>query len=313
MEHHLLHRLYRLEVFDVEGDRERKIAQCAIGVGRHWRVFADSLQIDPQDHARWAEVMTAVVEHCGPGRYVYGSEWSLEPSRELALLGVRDVSLLEVYRTNLQVVDFRDWPAWENYYRSLSKNVRRNVAKSEKASPSSPILTGGGLKIALRLHAIRYATYRRKSLSKGFGMRVIRSLLRSAALKGFYEFAIVRSHRITLAAYGGVRFGANTFFLEGGSAASNQGASWRLLTWVMERAWRDSEGQGVFVLGSDDGSQAGSKAWEGLARSRTACRAKPLPISIIRFSFQPNPVRPGLSALEPAQRFLPTLSESRSA
>jgi hypothetical protein len=233
--------------------------------------------------------MTAVIEHCGPGRYVYGSDWSLEPSHEVALLGVRDVSLLEIYRTNLQIVDFRDWPAWENYYLSLSRNVRRNVAKSEKISPSSPILTGVGLKIALRLHAIRYATYRRKSLSKGFSVRLIRSLLRSAALRGFYEYAIVRSHGITLAAYGGVRFGPNTFFLEGGSTASNQGASWRLLTWVMERAWRNSEGQGVFVLGSDDGSQTGAKAWDGLARSRTALRAKPLPISIIRFSFQPKP------------------------
>jgi hypothetical protein len=232
--------------------------------------------------------MAAVVEHCGPGCYVYGSDWSLEPSREAALAGMKDVSLLGIYKTNLQVVDFRDWPSWENYYRGLSMNVRRNVVKSEKTTPASAVLIDFGLKNALLLYAVRYETYRRKSLSKGFSVRLVRSILRSAALSAFYEIGVVRSNKTTMAAYGGVRFGSNTFFLEGGSAAVNHGASWRLLVCIMERAWRASKGQGVFVLGSDDGSQAGSKAWEGLARSRKACRAKAVPISVVRFSFQPT-------------------------
>ena len=108
-------------------------------------------------------------------------------------------------------------------------------------------------------------------------------------MRRFYEFGVYRVGGRTLAAYGGVRFGPNSFFLEAGATARNDGAAWRLLIVIMERAWRESCGKGVFALGSDDGSQEGTKAWDGLTRSRRACRAKPIPISILRFRYQRRP------------------------
>jgi hypothetical protein len=113
-----------------------------------------------------------------------------------------------------------------------------------------------------------------------------RSIFRSATVDSFTCYAVYFDREGVAAGYGGIKFGDYSFYLEGGSRRHNKGASWHLLMTMIERAWHDSEGRGAFVMGSDDRSNVGDKAWEGLVRSRHQCRVSSLPISTITFDYR---------------------------
>jgi len=284
-EHHLFHRIQRLEVIAQGPDGGVKIAQCAVGLGSRWRVFADGLQLLPSNASDWCAVMQAVMDHLGPGHYIYGSPWSLERCRADQFDMIQGVKITDIESSNLEFIDFTDWSSWEHYYSQVSKNVRRNVARSERTGGAAHINYGGKLLQLIRLQKLKYITLKRKNISGSFMGRLFRSIYRIFTLFEFTDLASYQSSEGTLAVYGEIRFGLNTFYLEGGSRKQNNGAAWHLLMVMIERAWRESQGRGAFVMGSDDRSQAGSKAWDGLAQSRRQCRAKSLPISVVRFAF----------------------------
>jgi hypothetical protein len=204
---------------------------------------------------------------------------------------IQGVKVTTVESSNLEFIDFAEWRSWDDYYSHVSKNIRRNVARSERAGGVAFINYKRELQQIIRLQKLKYITHRRKNMGGSFLSRLIRSIYRIFTLFEFTDLASYQSPEGTLAVYGEIRFGINTFYLEGGSRKHNNGAAWHLLMVMIERAWRESHGRGVFVMGSDDRSQAGSKAWDGLAQSRRQCRVKSLPISVVRFTFSPDQVQ----------------------
>ena len=52
-----------------------------------------------------------------------------------------------------------------------------------------------------------------------------------------------------LAAFSGIEFGKNMYYLTGGSEADNGGAAWHLMLMVIRRAYDRTHGSGKFLMG----------------------------------------------------------------
>ena len=286
-EAHWWFRLRRFDLVDAEG---RKAGQCAVGVGRRWRVFADGVQLLGDDGELWPMAMAAVLRQLGRGRYVYGSEWSVEPPRQDALLTLIGVAVNEVRPTGVDVIDFRRWPTVEQYRRGVSENVRRNSNKAARAYPDLAVVDVAGA-AAWRAYAaaavLRRDLFRRKHVARGTVGMVARSAARIASLRRYTRLTTLTAGGRLLSYHVGVNFGPLACYLEGATAADADGAAWHLLLRMIERAFAATGGQGRFVMGSDDGSQDGVAAWEGLRRSRRQCCAERVETSVVRFRYDP--------------------------
>ena len=293
-EAHWAFHLRRLDVLRETPDGPLKIGQCAVGVGRHHRVFADGLQMLPERKTLWPAAMVAVLRKLGRGRYVYGSEWSVEPPRDHALVRLDGVTVDDVRPTQVDVIDLSRWASFDDYRMSASSNVRRNVKKAEKSYAHLRVVNSDGMVRADQfIHSVRLrrSLFRRKGLHRSvFGMAV-RSLARLLALRKYNQSAMLFDGRDLLASYTGVRFGRQFSYLEGASGDDTRGASWYLLMAMIERAFEETDGNGLFVMGSDDGTQAGDPAWEGLRRSRRQAAATSVPTAVVSFSYADVPAR----------------------
>lgn len=285
-DHHLLHRVKRLELFArVEGER-RKIGQCALGLGRRRRVFADSLQLLPEHRGLWGEAMQAVLRHLGPGEYHYGSQWNLEAPREEALGLLPGVRVLKVEAITLDVVEFRQWPSWESYFRAISNNAKRNAKRAQEQFEQIELQTRSGA-AALRswrsFHALKSMLAQRKKLGLSSAKSLLRFAMRTAALGGGNFTALLRCEGQPAAGFAGIDFGDNTYFLEAGSRDSNNGAAWHLLLSMLARAYA-RQPRGCFVMGAQYARDARD---EGLAFSRRQVRVTLMPTSEVTFLYQP--------------------------
>jgi hypothetical protein len=75
----------------------------------------------------------------------------------------------------------------------------------------------------------------------------------------------------------GIDFGPNTYYVEGGSRADNEGAAWYLITAMLKRAFHRSS-SGKFVMGCVLNDP-------GLECSRNQCRVTSYPSSIVEFDY----------------------------
>jgi hypothetical protein len=287
-EFHRLHRLRRLELFLVGRDRTEKIGQCAVGVGRRHSLFSDGLHLLPEHELRWSAAMAAVLRHLGPAAYIYGSEWSVEPPREAELRQLPGATVTGLQSFSVDVVDFSRWDSWEGYLRAVSSNARRNVKKAVQAYPALAVLDGVG-PLSARRYAesvvLRRQLFQRKGVARSAVGMVVRSLARQLSLRRYSHAAYLVDGRRLLAYYSGIAFGRNHYYLEGAARPGEPGTSWYLLLEMIRRAFDATGGQGKFVMGSDDGTQAGDKQWEGLRRSRQQCCATKFPTSVVRFTY----------------------------
>ena len=295
---------YRLLIVDIwtdEGGARRKIGQCALARARRGGVnlFIDALHLAPGEQERWAEAMQAVLKAVGPGDYEYGWTLSLDARRDQAAGGLGGVALTWVKPLTVQAVDFSRWDTWDAYFRSISENSRRSYKAAARDLPDLRIDVRHGLDAlrdvidAGRLHD---AMAERKGLKRG------RSAVRYAfgLITGGpdYATAVARVGKRALSAYYGAEFGDLTYYLEGGSAKDNGGASWALLIGMLQRAW-DKGPRGKFVMGYVDYSLHSDEAGGGLLRSRNACRVTNFETSIFRFRY--DPAAPRAEAPTPAQ------------
>ena len=292
-ESHWAFRLRRLDLVRQTPDGPLKIGQCAVGIGRSRRVFADGLQLLAEYRSLWPSAIKAVLRHLGTGTYTYGSEWSVEQPRDHALTSLDGVTVDDVRPTHVDVIDLNRWANFDAYRMSTSSNVRRNVKKAEKSYPGLRIAENDGLMRAdqfLQSVRMRRSLFRRKGIAKsGVGMAV-RSFARLMALQKYNHSAMLFDGRELLAAYTGVKFGRHFSYLEGASADDSRGASWYLLMAMIERAFDATGGKGLFVMGSDDGTQAGDPAWEGLRRSRRQACATAIPTAVVTFRYADVPI-----------------------
>lgn len=289
LEDHLFSRLVYLELFLQLGSDKVKVGQCAVSVGRRLKVFSDTIQLLPTYRALWPECMAAVLARLGPGEYRYGSEWSLEPSKVEAFRAVRGVKVREARMIDLQAVAFQSYESWEQYYRSVSTNARRNVQKAERTYSDLSIRERAGPQVfrdLVQFEVSRHRLFRQKNVPSSRTSLVLRSGFRLLATRDFSFSTTLISADATLARYMGIELGGNHFFLEAAAEASRSGAASYLLRAMIKRAYLRSNGKGTFVFGPDDHRQQGNPAWEGLVRSREQWKATPHATSVVAFSYE---------------------------
>lgn len=285
-EHGLFTKLLRLDIVLRDAGRPVKIGQCAIGMNRGVRTFTDALQLLPEYRHLWPQAMQSVLQVTGPGRFRYGSDWNVEPSRADELAGLNGVKLRKVHPVDILAVDFTNWDSWDAYYRQVSTNAKRNVKKAEKRYGDIRISDRQGLAIyqdVLPLQRARFSMFRRKSVASNCLSLIMRSSVRVLATSAYSTSTRMTADGDVVARYLGIDFGQTSFFLEAASGQGASGASSYLLKTMIERAFLRTQGKGVFVFGPDDHRQQGQPAWEGLVRSRLQWNAKPYPTAIISF------------------------------
>lgn len=286
LERSLFIKLLRLDIVLRDAGSPVKIGQCAVGMNGGVRTFADALQLLPEYRHLWPQAMQSVLQVTGPGRYRYGSDWNMEPSRADELAGLDGVELRKVHPVDILAVDFTDWDSWDAYYRQVSTNAKRNVKKAKKSYGDIRISDRQGLAIyqdLLPLQYARFTMFRRKSVASNCLSLIMRSSVRVAATSAYSTSARMTAEGDVIARYLGIDFGQTSFFLEAASGQAASGASSYLLKAMIERAFLRTQGKGAFVFGPDDHRQQGQPAWEGLVRSRLQWKAKPHPTAIICF------------------------------
>jgi len=132
------------------------------------------------------------------------------------------------------------------------------------------------------LTGLHHGMASRKRITASLARILSRFLLRTVAMRKYAITAVAIADGQALAAFSGIEFGKNMYYLTGGSEADNGGAAWHLMLMVIRRAYDRTHGSGKFLMGI---AQNGGPGWEGLARSREQCRATDFPTSIVTFTY----------------------------
>ena len=169
-------------LFDILTDGGQKIGQCGVTKNRTNQYSIEALQILPAHQSLWEPAMAAVLREVGPGRYHYGSHWSIDPPREAALRSVLGVVIEDVTPVLIEAIDFSRWETWDRYLKDVSNNVRRNAARAVREKPHLRIRIRSGLASLLdfveviRLHR---TTLSRKNMDVSIATFGARLLLRT--------------------------------------------------------------------------------------------------------------------------------------
>ena len=263
-----------------------KIGQCAIGVGRDERTFLDGLAIRPDYHSLWASCMEAVLCRLGPGKYRYGWNLNLEPSREEDLRSIPGVAVESVHPVTVHAVDFRRWRDWDEYWKSTSNNTRRNAKRGEQSGLRIVIRTGlGGLLQAGAIARLRSVMYERKGL-KFQRLTALASYVGGHVIAPQYRLTVIAMDgRSPQAGFVGYEFGAHTYYVAGGSQSANNGVAWYLQKLMLHRAWVRTQGQAKFIMGHVDYSTHDEAVGGGLLRSRRSVNVSEYETSTVVFRY----------------------------
>ena len=285
------HARYRTRLLDIlvtRGGERYKVGQCAVGIGRRFRVFSDGLQLRRGYETVWPSAMAGVLAELGPGRYVYGSFWSTEPPREAALAGLHCVETVMSRPLAVEVVELGRWPCWDAYAKAVSKNIIRNIRKASAQNPGLAHSVRNGLQslghIPLLL-PLRASMYARKSIwfsgTRAFGNYVLRVL----SLRRYVATHVAWSGRTPVAAISTVSFGGNLYYTDGGSSRALPGGGWTLVMRVLENHWRATP-TGRFMLGYTDlVADFPEGRWISPVPYRQDCRVSAIRTSIVVFDY----------------------------
>ncbi len=283
-----LSRIRRLSLFVGEGTGRLKIGQCALSIGSRCSVFQDSLQLMPEYADKWADAMQAVLRFLGTGNYIYGSDWNLEKCRESEVGAIDGATVTSVWPVDIVAVDFRDWASWDDYYKAVSTNAKRNVKKAIKTYDNLEIRRSRGWPAfgdIIALEKSRHRLFARKNVKSSLILLLLRTGFRQVATLNYSAARCLVDGQNPLAYFLDIKLGTICFYLEAASDYGSSGASAYLLKSVIEIHFQATEGQGVFIFGPDDHRQAGDPIWEGLVRSRQQWKAKAYPTSVLQFSY----------------------------
>ncbi|WFR97666.1 hypothetical protein [Rhizobium tumorigenes] len=285
-----LMRLVRLEIVLCTGNEQVKIGQCAIGIRKSDHVFCDAIQVLPDYRHLWSLSMRAVLSHLGEGYYRYGSDWCLDRCRSAELHALAGVSVISTAAVDMIAIDFKQWESFEAFYKGVSKNARRNVQKAERSYPGLDFVIRRKWPIfwdIVPLELSRLRLFKKKRILTSRPGLIIRSLSRVLATFRFSFTARNVSGDRALARFMGITFGRIMFFMEAAAAEDVvTGAASHLLKCMIETAYMQTTGRGMFVFGPDNHENDADPVWQGLARSRLQWQAKSYPISVIQFSVE---------------------------
>lgn len=271
----------------LKGDGSR-IGQCMVGISLGGeRLFFDRLQLRCEHAHLWRSAMAAILADLGPGAYTYGWALNVEPSREADFAALSAVKIEHVRPITVQAVEFGRWPTWEQYYKAVSENSKRNAKAALKQKPNLKVATLRGLEAltALPLLArLRSSLSERKKLSLPIA-RMIASWTLSLICSGRYMMVTYATDGARpLYCYYGGEFGEESYYLEGASIPDNHGAAWHVLLGELQRAYQRTS-RGLFIMGYIDRLIHDDAVSGGLLRSREACRVTDFETAIIQFVY----------------------------
>lgn len=282
------YRLRLFELFDNATPVRRKIGQCAVGVRRDGRcLFLPRLQIRAADQAHWSAAMQALLPAIDARSLRYGWELNLERPREADLARIPGVEIAAVRPITVHAVDFSQWRSWDDYYRHVSENSRRNAKAAEKRHPDLELLirTGrGSVELLPALVRMKSDQVRRKGLNLSAASLAVSYVASAIAEPEHLLSAAVRAGGRTLSAAFGWEVGGNFWYLDAASAPDNGGAAWTLLLALLKRTYERNP-SGKFIMGYVDYARHDEAQGGGLLRSRHACRVTDYPTSIVEFRY----------------------------
>lgn len=275
----------RFFVANLEG---KKVAQCAVAFRRFGKTrnigrFIDSVQLLPEYATLWGHVMHEMLRILGPGRYYYGTEWSIEKNRTNDLAALHGITIQTVFPYVTHGVDFSRWPSWEAYRQAISNNARRNTAKALKIDPKAEIRINYGIRTILdtipfmRMRSLmRY----RKGLDFNVLEQAMRYVTRMLLMrKCGYTARVIHIGKV-VSYFCGIDFGRHTFYTYGASVPGKNGASWLLILEMLQRSWKPD---GKFLMGQAE-TGAGR---DNLLLFRRHCRVSDFPGAIVWFTYEP--------------------------
>jgi hypothetical protein len=229
--------------------------------------------------------MAVALSEGGAGLYEYGWAWSLEPCREESLKSIDGVSVLGSEQIVVQGVDFSKWSNWNDYYRSISENCRRNAKKAEKAFPDLKFVISSGrsaLAVAPKLLGLRDAMYKRKGVSFSPLRTFLSYVANILVAPSQSNIAYVMGGGKVRAALRIVEFGPLSYYLDGAISSDSDGAGWYLMLNLLRRAY-DRFPDGKFLMGYYHEKTRDLASGAGLLRSRKSLRVSDWPTSVVSF------------------------------
>jgi hypothetical protein len=236
----LLSRVRVFEFFAGAADRVKfKIGQCAVALGRGRVRFIDRLHLLPEYEPLWDDCLQRVIERCGPAIYEYGSGWNREDRRPPSLA----VPGLTTRRTDgrsfrIDRVDFGRWSSFGAYQRDVSENIRRDYRKA--AALGAHVETRVGLAavphVPLLVRLRRMVMQRNRepfALFPDLGTHILKLLC-------IGDMAFISTAWIDgrcQAAFFGVRFGGDVYYLAGGTEAGGSGCGSFLFLTLIEQGF----------------------------------------------------------------------------
>jgi hypothetical protein len=243
------------------------------------------MQLLPEQERCWAAAMRGILTRLGPAHCTYGWNWNLEPPREDTLAGFAGVEVTSVRPFFIQAVDFSNWSSWDDYYRSISENARRNAKAADRNHPDLAIEVRRGTDwlrympdlVHLQMDQARRYGWRDSALS-----RMVHYTALTLACSEFTVGAAARAGGKTLAVSNGWAAGPNFWYINAASERENGGAAWKLLIEMLRFSYERAP-QGKFVMGHVDYAIHDDAEGGGLLRSRRSCRVTDYPASIVTF------------------------------
>ncbi|WP_170249405.1 hypothetical protein [Methylobacterium haplocladii] len=247
----------------------------------------DGLQILPEYYYLWQACLQALLSELGPGQYIYGNNFSIEPPRESQIAMLSGTAVQSVCSYTVAGVKFSQWDSWETYERDLCHNVRRNLRKAREKYPDAIVETRWGLSSFNLVPSVLKAKsvmYKRKNVSSSKIFTTTGLFLRPIFIKKNSFCSILRSNNETLSAFSGVEIGNLLYYIEGGSIES-PGVGWMLKISLMKNFYNRFP-SGVFIMGTEMRSGAfQSDTWKSFSRYRRDARVSGFPTSVVTFQY----------------------------
>jgi Acetyltransferase (GNAT) domain len=245
-----LSRIRVFEFFAHENGSAHKIGQCAVAVASRRVRFLDRLHLLPPWADQWERCVGLVVERCGAGVYEYGSPWNAEDRQAPnGPVGGWVSRTLPGRRFLIDRVDFARWPTIGQYRDDVSENIRRDYRKAVAASATVECRQGlAALGHVVTLCRLRSQVMRRNRQAFSLAMDIARHVLKIVCIGKRAFIATVRAEGRCPAAFFGVRFGEDIYYLAGGTEKNAKGyGSYLFLTLIED--WFATHPTGKLYLG----------------------------------------------------------------
>ena len=245
-----LSRVRVFEFFVHQNGTACKIGQCAVAVAARRIRFLDRLHLLPAWVDQWDRCVALVVERCGGGVYEYGSLWNAEDRRAPdGPVGGWVSRTLPGRRFLIDRVDFTRWSNFAHYRDEVSENIRRDYRKAVAASAVVESRQGlAALRDVLTLCRLRSEVMRRNRQRFSLAVDIAKHVLKIVCIGKLAFIATVRADGHCPAAFFGVQFGDDIYYLAGGTEKNGNGyGSYLFLTLIEE--WFATHPGGKLYLG----------------------------------------------------------------